>query len=218
MSSAAIVIPTPIVEIVQAVEENKRQVKSKAQERRLAEVTTASLVPAALPLPATRAAAFITAAKSAGFSALPLPGMASLDAGMRLEAPGFAPLELRQTPLGMEMLAPAAALPTVTAVVRRHVTKKAVEHLKDQGLAVEVKTLPSGEVRIEASQDRRLPGARITADVKKDGTMAVDIAQAHGPECEKVIEELARAVDGQAKVSRKPEFHLRRLARQKQRT
>jgi hypothetical protein len=76
---------------------------------------------------------------------------------------------------------------------------------------VQVRRLANGEVQISGAARRADTGqakpARVTAAVRTDGALDVDVACIQGKGCDQIVGDLARAVGGEVvSSSRKPDY------------
>lgn len=85
------------------------------------------------------------------------------------------------------------------SLVGRHTQERLQEFLSAKGMRFEAARVSNGEMQFLAREsESALPGgaAEIKAHVHADGTMVVDIDQCRGQRCEKIVQQIAEAVDG----------------------
>lgn len=126
-----------------------------------------------------------------------------------LHAPTGERVAIQQRASGRVVLRTAAPRRAVEAIVRQHVVVQAERHLAARGYAVRAETLANGETQLVA-REVGVAGASgadgravVTASVGADGLTAVDVDCVRGARCERIVDDLARAVGGEATVVRK---------------
>jgi hypothetical protein len=99
----------------------------------------------------------------------------------------------------------------IHALARQDVLDRALKYLGDNsGGAVEVKHRQDGTVELRAEPGALQPDgeARLTAHIDRQGIAHVDIEGIRGGRCEKILQNFADAVGGQAKNKRiKPDYY-----------
>ena len=191
--------------------ETDREVLALVRAERRREITR--LEPVAVHLHAESPSALMQTAERLGFHVE--------NAALAAEPMEFAPV-LLQGPAGERIaltynehgLVVALTQDDTTAVeriVHENLVDKALAHLTRKDLRVTKQTLANGEIRITAheSDDGGHPdgAARISARIRTDGTVKLDIDQVVGDRCSVIAREFANAVDGAvAEEKRKDEY------------
>lgn len=83
------------------------------------------------------------------------------------------------------------------------------EYQKKNCKELKVETAPNGEITFVGVETKKNPDGQaiVTAVVKSDGEVAVDVSNIKGKRCDVIIQDLARAVGGEClKASRKKEY------------
>ena len=101
----------------------------------------------------------------------------------------------------------------IHTVVQQAKVDEAFKHLQAfSGGAVQVRKTRDGRIELRASETDSGQGdgtAKITVQIDRQGVAHSDIEGIRGNRCEKVLQEFARAVGGQAKKKRiKPEYYV----------
>ena len=86
----------------------------------------------------------------------------------------------------------------VKKLVRCHTVDNAISHLRSKGMSVQAQPLPSGEIQIIGREQRASHdgSARVTTNVRSDGSMLIDVDDLNSNRCESIVTELADAVGG----------------------
>ena len=86
----------------------------------------------------------------------------------------------------------------VKRLVSCHTVDSAISHLRGKGMDVSAQTLPSGEVQIigQERQPKQDGAARVTTNVRSDGSMFIDVDNITSNRCGDIASELADAVGG----------------------
>lgn len=99
----------------------------------------------------------------------------------------------------------------VQAVMRQHTLDRAMEHLSGAGMNVKTAILPNGEVQIFASEKAiGQPGgpAEVRTQVRRDGTLLVDVEKVRGPRCKEIVSRLAEAIGGEISGMREKDCYF----------
>lgn len=101
----------------------------------------------------------------------------------------------------------------IDPIVQKAHVDDALKHLQGfSGGAVQVRKTRDGRIELRATESDRGQGdgrAKVTVQVDRRGVAHTDIEGIRGNRCEKVLQELARAVGGQAKNKRiKPDYYV----------
>lgn len=105
---------------------------------------------------------------------------------------------------GLELIGTPKA---IAATIRSYTVEQAVRHLKAQGREVALSTLPNGDIQVVGQRGSRRPG-RVTAMIRRSGTLEVDVSCVKGKRCEKEVADFARAIGGTVRASqRKAEYY-----------
>lgn len=163
-----------------------------------------------IPLTLTSLASLIQRAEELGYKksplsqkdGLPAVRLENLSTGQKMEL--FTDKETGK----VEAIAP---IPVIDSVVRHYATRQAIEHLTSRGMEVKVKKSKTGEIQIKGVSKKIAGGTRegITADIRKNGTIDIDVNGVKGNSCEKMAIDLARAIGGEfiGKPKRKKEYY-----------
>jgi hypothetical protein len=95
---------------------------------------------------------------------------------------------------------------SVRKVVRQHTVNQTLEHLKRKGMVVEATTLANGELQIVAREQGAASTegkAKVTTQVRADGSAEIDVDCVRGRRCEQIVSEIAEAVGGLVTSSNK---------------
>lgn len=108
---------------------------------------------------------------------------------------------------------------TVPEVMKKHTIDQAINHLRKQCRSVEAKMGRNGEYIIvaqEGNQGQKDGAARITAHISKEGVVTVDVSNIKGSRCEKIINDIARAIGGECIRGRKKSEYFQVPVEQKE--
>lgn len=117
-----------------------------------------------------------------------------------LESAGGQRLALVARSGGRVSVQSAGGRARVESLVFQHTVMQVREHLHKTATDVTVQSLPTGEVQIRAREKgpRRPDGnARIVTQVYRNGMADVDVDGIDGDRCDRLVEGLAQAVEGQ---------------------
>jgi hypothetical protein len=86
----------------------------------------------------------------------------------------------------------------VKRLVSCHTVDRAISHLRGKGMNVRAQALPSGEVQIvgQEKQAKQDGAARVTTNVRSDGSMFIDVDNITSNRCGDIVTDLADAVGG----------------------
>ena len=95
----------------------------------------------------------------------------------------------------------------VQKLVQRNTKNRVVAHLRSRGMKVQTGCGKSGEVQIQAEEERsQCDGAAVVkAEVRPNGTARVDIDGIAGRRCVEIAKEIADAIDGKIGAERQKE-------------
>ena len=100
----------------------------------------------------------------------------------------------------------------IERVVRQHTMDRALEHFKEKGMEVHTTKLANGEMQImarEREDQRDGSNAEVKAEVKKDGSVLVDVEGIRDNRCEVIVAQFAQAIGGWVSSRKRKDFQLR---------
>lgn len=155
---------------------------------------------------------FVKPAESLGFKLLPLVTLGKpLETQPQLILTGFAGERLVVTKnevgkVNIESNIGVEAIDKVNAKRSRDIVE---EYQKKNYKELKVETASNGEITFVSMETKNNPDGQaiITATVKNNGEVTVDVSNIKGKRCDVIIQDLARAVGGECvKASRKKEY------------
>ena len=84
----------------------------------------------------------------------------------------------------------------INDIVRRQTLDLALNHLQDSGRQVVSKTLPNGEVQVQARSASDSGKGELHVQIRRDGSSVLDVVGTRGPQCMEIVREFAEATGG----------------------
>jgi hypothetical protein len=155
---------------------------------------------ASLPLTVRDSSAIRSAAERRGFRPAAAPMVRAGDVAYTLLQRGTERLAIAQTRSGTVLQTNSGSLDIAREVVRQHSIDRVADYLAGRNMKTSVAKLANGEIEIRAQEPRGDGGeadrAVVTARVRSDGVVDVDVDRCVGRRCEEVVGGIAEAVGG----------------------
>ena len=145
----------------------------------------------------------------------PLEPLTSMDP-ILLGGPSGERLAVERNLQGRLIIHSTTSQDRIQSIIKQHTLDRALDHLVTQGMTVQTRSLPNGEIEIQACE-RKAPGNAAGAEVKlqvhSDGSAMVDIDKIRGKQCVQITDRLAKAMGAKISVTRKKGAFFQRPSR-----